>query len=658
MNKSKNIDDNSLILGAWQRYLDGSNIDTDVVRQDILSSWQRCQEMKVDPMSNTKIEIKKKFLNELIKRKLYLINISLPFMKRIYDSIRGTGFQIVLCDEDGCLLKVMGDPRIIKRTRQVQLSVGGIWSERLKGTNAIGTAIAERRPVQVHSAEHFCKSNHFLTCSASPIFDPEGQLIGVLDVTGDCRFASPHTLGMVVSAVTAIEQQLRQVKFTTKTYFDNAMYKAIINSINDPIISMDIMGNIIKANKKALAIIPCQSESLESLNIKDLIDNVSMVSSVSNTNKNKKEFFIEISSKKFFASQSPLFDDSDKIVGSTLQLKEIKHKEVQKKNLAFQAEFTFADIIGNTEHILKAKEIAMKAARSSSTVLILGESGTGKELFAHAIHNASDRCDKPFIVVHCAAIPETLIESELFGYEEGAFSGAKKGGQAGKFEQANGGTIFLDEIGEMPPATQVKLLRVLQVRKITRLGAAQEKPVDIRVISATNKDLQEGVKKGTFRKDLYYRINVIPIKIPPLREQIANIPILAQHFLTQICSELGREGLSMSDEFINALLRYDWPGNIRELRCVIERAVNLVDDNCTIGSEYLFFEDFYQTDSQQMSELQQRKDFLSLGEIEKDTIVNVLRHCEGNVTLAASRLRIGRTTLYRKLKVYNITPAQ
>jgi transcriptional regulator with PAS, ATPase and Fis domain len=329
--------------------------------------------------------------------------------------------------------------------------------------------------------------------------------------------------------------------------------------------------------------------------------------------------------------------------------KEVKEKHLSKKNLAPMAKYVFEDIFGESESVSKAVQWAKIASKSPSTVLLNGESGTGKELFAQAIHNGSSRKDRPFIAINCAALPETLIESELFGYEEGSFTGSKKGGQIGKFELANGGTIFLDEVGDIPLFTQVKLLRVIQEKKISRIGSANEIMVDIRIIAATHKDLKEEVLKGNFRKDLYYRLNVITINIPPLRERMDDLPLLARHFVNKLSAKLGKKSITIADSFIEKIKSYNWPGNIRELENAIERAINLVEDKEMLTSEFLHFDNSPPTKiDEKVTEIK------SLKEIEKDTIINALNLYKGNILKVSAKLGIGRNTLYRKIKEYDI----
>jgi transcriptional regulator with PAS, ATPase and Fis domain len=307
-----------------------------------------------------------------------------------------------------------------------------------------------------------------------------------------------------------------------------------------------------------------------------------------------------------------------------------------------------------------AKEWARLAAASSSTVLILGESGTGKELFASAIHHASSRGDYPFVAINCAALPENLIESELFGYSDGSFTGARKGGQAGKFEIAAGGTIFLDEIGDMSLSVQAKLLRVIQERKVARIGSAQEVPVDIRIIAATHKNLRTEVERGTFREDLYYRLTVLEIFVPPLRARGADLPELARRLADKVAAKMNRVPVRIDDSFIEKLRGYHWPGNVRELENAIERAMVRAGENDVLDASVLRL---CGEGSPQTAPAREPAPVPSLAshvrplwEVEKQAILEALSCCGGNIVQTATRLGISRNTLYRKMEEYQLTP--
>ena len=333
-----------------------------------------------------------------------------------------------------------------------------------------------------------------------------------------------------------------------------------------------------------------------------------------------------------------------------LLLNKLAHYEKEKS--PYQAKYGLHDILGDSPDTRACKEQVRRIARSNSNVLIIGESGVGKELFAHAIHLESPRRDAPFVRLNCAAIPETLLESELFGYVEGAFTGAKKGGQAGKFELAEGGTLFLDEIGDMPYAMQAKLLRVLQEREFERVGGKESIRVNVRVISATNVELESLVQTGGFRRDLFYRLNVLSLKIGPLRERREDIPNLVYHFLGQIYQENGCYA-TISQECLAALARYSWPGNIRELRNVVEKIALEAEGRVSRLEDMPAY--IRRNLGNSSVPLDKSKGLRALlAQVEADSIRQALEQCGGCKTQAAAWLQIPKMRLYRKLKQFKL----
>lgn len=313
------------------------------------------------------------------------------------------------------------------------------------------------------------------------------------------------------------------------------------------------------------------------------------------------------------------------------------------------AKYTVDDIIGDCSIMQDLKDSVRKVAKTNSNVLIMGESGTGKELFAHSIHAGSMRRKAPFVCVNCGSIPEQLIESELFGYEEGAFTGARKGGKIGLFPAAHGGTIFLDEIGELPLSMQVRLLRVLQDREIQRVGSNVREKVNVRVVAATNRNLYQMVKKGEFRSDLYYRLNVVTLHLPLLRERKEDLPLLIQMILSKISKKESLGAIEISREAMDHLLRYDWPGNVRELENVLERAINFTDAGEKIKAKNLPERITGSMVSQTMMPLKELME-----NTEKDAIKDALLRCRNCKAKAANELGISRTTLYEKMMKYEI----
>lgn len=371
----------------------------------------------------------------------------------------------------------------------------------------------------------------------------------------------------------------------------------------------------------------------------------------------------------------PVLDDDGEVVygfgmvvfDDIKQLQEVleKNKLLEGKLSVYQeelknmrgAKYNWKTIVGNSLVMQSVKSMAAKSAKTDSNVLIVGESGTGKELFAHAIHNDSRRADGPFVKINCAAIPKDLLESELFGYEEGAFTGAKKQGKIGKFELASGGTIFLDEIGDMPLDMQVKILRVLQEKEIERIGGNKTIPVDCRIIAATNRELQERIRENLFREDLYYRLNVINVEVPPLRERKDDIEILTLKLMDKLSNSLGRFVSNITVDALESLKSYNWPGNIRELENVIERAINLTDQESIELHHLPAFVIAHKPDHLEL-EKQEPANFVSLREavedIEKTTILRCLKAVNYNKLKAAKILGISRTSLYEKIEKYQM----
>ncbi|MGB9813867.1 MAG: sigma 54-interacting transcriptional regulator [Thermovenabulum sp.] len=395
--------------------------------------------------------------------------------------------------------------------------------------------------------------------------------------------------------------------------------------------------------KKAAEILSPDIPMLKTIKTGEGYDNVEMVL--------KKDG----SKSHYITSGRPILDEKGRPVGAVASLQDIEAVMALVHTFTRPAMITFEDILGESEKIKRVKEIAKIAAKGTSTVLIRGESGTGKELFARSIHMASPRKDKPFVAVNCAAIPDSLLESELFGYEEGAFTGAKKGGKQGLFKYADKGTLFLDEIGELSTHLQVKLLRVLQEGKIRRIGENEEIPVDVRIIAATNRNLEEMVRIGKFREDLYYRLNVIPIYIPPLRERKEDIPLLAYHFVEKLNKKLNKKIKGFSKSAMQKLLDYNWPGNVRELGNVIERAMNLCNEEY-IDSEHIILRD--EDIDREIAGITKKEELpCSLKEVVKKAEIEAIKDAlnrSKSIRSAAKLLGVTHATLINKMKAYGI----
>ena len=652
---------------AWEQFLEKEILDDRLVRSAVASSWQRCRNLNVNPIGAAgDFEAEERRLEERRYEKEHLIRVAQPFLRDLARSVSGTDFEVILTDENGYLLEIAGDPRIVRRAREVHLCAGADWSEGRKGTNAIGTAIVEKAPVRIHAWEHFCAENQFLTCSAAPIFDPDGSLAGVIDISGDFRHANPHTLGMVMATVRAIENQLRldyaMKRLTTASRWSHAL----VQGFGEGLLAVDNDGIVTEINARGGEILGINAALARGSRLDQVYRGDAPILQVVKTGKEyrNQEIIVDPSGRRAQSSASLLRDENGAIVGAVAFLRELQGQPaVRKAAVFFSHRYQFEDIVGDSLAMQTAKEWASLAATCNSTVLILGDSGTGKELFANAIHHASSRSRGPFLAINCAAMPESLIESELFGYSDGSFTGAKRGGQSGKFEMANGGTIFLDEIGEMSLSMQAKLLRVLQERTVSRIGSSTEINVDIRVIAATHCDLTKDVEAGRFREDLYYRLAVLEVKIPPLRERKEDIPAIATALVAKISKRLERPAAAISAEALEKLSSYSWPGNVREMENVLERALVRARGATTLASGHVELPtNGIRHSASHAREVQHpaaEPAFSGrLRDMEKRAIAEALSACRGNIKQAAAQLGIARNTLYRKMQEFEIDAPQ
>lgn len=451
-----------------------------------------------------------------------------------------------------------------------------------------------------------------------------------------------------------ISNKLKAQIKTEELELEKKKLEILLNSMNKAVVSIDKEGNIDKYNVKFKEIFNMRDDNIDGENIFQLLDFIKKPS----TNDLKKHKTGVFYYKENSRNLKGIYNVSEIAVKNKLKgyvIDFIENKDAIKNYNKINKDYkiTLDNIISESEIMEHTKQKALIASKSNSTVLITGESGTGKELFARAIHNHSDRVDNTFVTVNCAAIPDNLLESELFGYEEGAFTGAKKGGKLGKFEIAHKGTIFLDEIGDMSLHLQGKLLRVLQERELDKIGGKSNILIDVRVIAATNKNLVELVEKGQFREDLYYRLNVIPITLPALRQRKDDIPLLIDYMIKEYAHKLNKDVIGIEDDAKKTLIDYSWPGNVRELQNVIEYSINMSNSSLlnldiipnNIKSKY------YDEKSNKCEEIR------TLEDLEKEEIskaLNKFKHYKKDKELVAKSLGISRATLYRKLEKYNL----
>jgi len=633
----------------------------------IKSSQERCHQMGIEKdQIYSKKMIGQSELQVKFSQNRDMILTASTFMEHLIKIVKGKNFFVLLTDKEGCILNAIGDEKILSEAFELKMVPGAYMNEECIGTNAMSYVIKEGEPVQLSGEEHYIKSYHRWTCSGAPINDANGNLIGVLDLTGYTEFVHPHTLGMVIAASNAIEEMLKVKEYNRLQNMTNKHIKTIFNSMPVAILTSDLDGKIKLHNQKAMELFGNKYKQLIDRDMNDLINGWDDIKEAIHSEKNVSRIVdIKALRNRFpcHLTASPIYNPQDDSIEIVYVFEEKKSK---KREGIFQPYYTFDKIIGEEEKITTAIDYAKKIADSRSTILISGDSGCGKEMFAQSIHNYSKRMDEPFIALNCGAIPPQLIESELFGYEEGAYTGAKKGGNIGKFELANNGTIMLDEIGEMPLDMQIRLLRVLQENTITRIGSPNIIRIDVRIIAATNKDLKKEVELGRFRKDLFYRLNVLPLYLPPLKERNSDILLLFRYFMKNISEKCGKEVVKISEDAKILLTNYDWPGNVRELENVVELIVNTESfpmtyftQDARLGEKFLPNGE-QDTDAGKLLTIENdgfsEIDFtkLDMATIEKEHLTKVLKLFEGNITQSAQALGIQRNTLYNKIKKHHI----
>ncbi len=652
------------IVAAWNEFLNNPDGEVHDIRPEILDSWRRSRAYGVDSYSTRKVVLSPEMLAERIKKNQQLYDTSIPFMESLHEFVKGSGFLVILSDREGYVLKVMGDRSVLDAAENNLLVEGAARNEESIGTNGIGTCIYLKRPLQVWADEHYYKPHSMWTCSASPIYDAKNNFVGALCISGFWDKVHFHTLGMVVSATEAISKHLALENALSQANTSRKKLDQVIELLNYGVIFVDTTGSITQINSLALLLLNIKEPSKDQLigsNITEFMDKYGL--DVGKFLKNygeqgnggEQEFDLDTFFGTLHCSTVSLPSDAPNGQGEiaiTIRKAEHIHKMINRI-VGSSAKFTWDDIVGQSPSILEVKRLARVAAPYPSNVLLTGESGTGKELFAQAIHNASDRANAPFIAINCGALPRSLIESELFGYEGGSFTNSKRDGQAGKFELANGGTIFLDEIGDMPFDVQANLLRVLQTREVVRIGGKKSIHIDVRIISATNKNLEESVANNTFREDLYYRLNVFAINIPPLRSRPGDIKLLSDYMLVKYATNFNKRVLGFLDETYRALNDYAWPGNLRELENTIERAVLVCQDeyiaphDLPAGLLGRKTERFFTTTSG-------RHIAMSASESEENLIRTAISVHKGNIRKISKELGLSRSTLYRKLKKFEI----
>lgn len=643
------------IMSSWERFLSGDEAASDALRRLIDDSWRRCQGASVDPgRHQAPPPIGENSLHTLRDECGELLSASAPVMASARDFLSETGTVMVLTDQSGTILNLEGDMSTRGAAENVHLLSGANWSELACGTNAIGTALAVGQPVQIHSAEHYCAGIKRWSCSATVIRDPyDGSILGVVDVSGLSASYSRHSLALVVATAGRIENRLAKIELGIRYRLLEGCVDRLSGTSSDGIIVFDRRGRAIKANGRASAV-------LADLGIGEAAVAPDGLASLSLSWKKGQRVPDELPEWMRQEWLEPVIQNGEHI-GALLTLPSRRSGVSGRvSSVAFSCDVAekgaFERVVGESSSLLQAVGRAQQLAKSRVPVLLLGETGVGKDVFARCIHESGATRDAPFVALNCGGFSRELLTSELFGYTEGSFTGARRGGMIGKIEAADGGTLFLDEIGEMPIDLQPHFLRVLEEGEVYRLGENKPRKVNFRLIAATNRDLRKEIQAGRFRMDLFYRVAVTSINIPSLRERAADIPLLGDYYLQRLSLQHGLEPRVLSPGAIDLLRQYGWPGNIREFRNVMESM--LLTARGRVLTEADLPADLVTTLAGNcpaaLDIRGEELDLTCLENAEREAILRAIKGCRGNMTAVARELGIAKSTVYVKLKRFGL----
>ena len=646
----------SVSYAEWSHFMRTGRCDVKCFNRALQESWNRCRQQDVDPGP-------RKCWNFLPMESLEpaagrLRSLARDVESDIYAAIRNRNLLMTLTTADGYVVRTCGDPGTLKQADKLNFGPGALWAESSVGTNAIGTALVTGKPTQVFGREHYCESHHSWSCSAAPIFDPLGNIVGCFDISGPSEGDHALALTLVLDAVRVLEKRLFKQHCAELEHRSGSLVAAAFNSVLTGMLSIDCRGFISDANIAAEALLGVAGVSLQGQPADRFFDYGTFLACRLDGHATAIPMPCR-ANPDLLARATPMYSLNGTWVGTVVAVMEPQRaprreragspelpRSAEKADSSGDQRQGLGRILGQSPAIARAIGLARKAARTPSNVLLTGESGTGKELFARGIHVESGRADGPFVAVNCGAIAAELIQSELFGYSGGSFTGADRKGRPGKFEQADKGTLFLDEIGEMPLPMQVNLLRVLEDRQVTRVGGTRSIPVDVKIVAATNKDLEHEAAQGRFRPDLLYRLNVVRIHIPPLRERCEDIDILARAHAARLAGEFGLPFRNIEEEALARLRAHNWPGNVRELINALEHALNSMEGQMLRSADLAQ----HLRATPHAPKIAGQPRCGSLRGQEADIIREVLRRHEGNVSRTARELGIGRNTLYAKMR--------
>jgi len=644
---------------AWEVFVGSGEFIGTPPRPVIAQSWQRCRDLGINPFMERAPTVLGPDEIEAILGGEDFGRAGKQVLDTFAQVVAGTGHVIVLADAQGRLVYSVGHRGVERMLERINFMPGAAWSETAAGSNGEGTPIALGRPEVVFGTEHYCRQWQPWVCYGCPVRGPAiGRVLGGVDISGPAKKVQTHTFALTVSIARSIEQLLSVFELQRRETLLTLSRGLERKWAREGILVVTESGRVADMNHAAARALGVQPSALRDAPLAELVPALwtPVQQSVESRSPREEGVMVRTPSgaeKTVLCRVEPVIREgrtlgsvvifSDRPAASTGQRRVTVHGNPGPAS----TKYTFGDILGESPALRKALHLARAAARGSqlNPILIVGESGTGKELVAHAIHAESPRAQGPFVVVHCGALPRELVESELFGYAPGAFTGARREGQAGKFTAAHEGTIFLDEVDTMPMELQGKFLRVLEAGEVVRLGSATPVPIDVRIVAACSVDLRQRVEDGTFRLDLFYRLSAIEIFLPPLRERGDDIQILAAAFLERECAEAGKGPLAISPEAADRLRLYSWPGNIRELRNLCAHWT------LTVEGPAVHLEHAPRHIREPIPDVDTD---VGPGEglrrVQETIIRRTLEETGGDVGEAARRLGVAKTTIYRRLK--------
>ncbi|MDD2918383.1 sigma-54-dependent Fis family transcriptional regulator [Rhodoferax sp.] len=640
---------------ARQYLLEYGDCPTQGLDTHVARSWQRslAAGLLPDARSIEPDHASAADLGRIIAGSHELLAHSCPVMEVVFEQVRDSQGMVILAHASGTLMHTLGSPDFLQRAQQVALSCGASWLEQHRGTNAIGTALAVGGSIEIHGGEHFLQRNEFLTCTAAPIMSATGSLLGILDISGDHRSGHPHTYGLANMAARLIENQL--IAATSRQHIRLHLHgqREGIGTVAEGIVVISGDGWLVGGNRAGLEWLSLTHADVGAVKLQSLLD-VPL-----NTMLAQHQLRPDEALRVHRRDGQALFALLKQDTRTTLNLK-VSPDSGAQINTPGGARADPSDALAQLDTgDLRWRSAADKARRVADKpipLLIQGESGVGKELFARAVHDSGPRRGKPFVAINCAAVPENLVEAELFGYAPGAFTGARRDGSLGRLREAQGGTLFLDEIGDMPLLMQMRLLRVLQERQVIPLGGGPSVPVDFALMCATHCKLREAAEQGHFRSDLYYRINGLTVQLPPLRER-TDFAMLTQRLLLDLNPQ---RSLHVVPELLTRLSQHPWPGNLRQYANALRTASAMLEPHEVCIDWVHLSDDLLEDLSAQVQSVPPRQvsplrvastneSSQNLAQLSQTAMRLALENSGGNMSQAARQLGISRQTLYRKL---------